>query len=138
MINTFPKVGSEAPDFSLPDQNGAMHSLKDTRGKWTLLYFYPKDDTPGCTKEACSIGELYPDFQKLDAVVFGVSVDPAETPVFNMRVDRHHTYFVGETGYLVHNEKDQDPDGGALGDDIPGSIDDKKRSPPTPKPTPKA
>jgi hypothetical protein len=69
--------------------------------------------------------------------IVGVSVEPAETPVFNMRVDRHHTYFVGETGYLVHNEKDQDPDGGALGDDIPGNIDEKKRSPPTPKPTPK-
>ena len=63
--------------------------------------------------------------------IVGVSVEPAESPVFNLRVDLHHTYFVGETGYLVHNVKDQGDDGGDLGDDIPGSTEDKKRSPPT-------
>ena len=69
--------------------------------------------------------------------IVGVSVEPAESPVFNLRVDLHHTYFVGETGYLVHNVKDQGDDGGDLGDDIPGSTEDKKRSPPASTP-PKA
>ena len=48
------KAGDKAPEFSLPDQDGAEHRLADQKGKWTLLYFYPKDDTPGCTREACS------------------------------------------------------------------------------------
>ena len=73
------KVGDAAPEFSLPDQNGDLHSLAETRRSWTLVYFYPKDDTPGCTKEACSIGELFPAFEKLDAKVFGISVDPVKS-----------------------------------------------------------
>ena len=73
------KVGEAAPEFSLPDQDGEMHSLAEARGSWTLVYFYPKDDTPGCTKEACSIGELFPAFEKLDAKVFGISVDPVKS-----------------------------------------------------------
>ncbi len=50
----FLKAGDAAPDFSLPDQEGRVHRLSDYRGRWVFLYFYPKDDTPGCTKEACS------------------------------------------------------------------------------------
>ncbi|MDO8495743.1 MAG: thioredoxin-dependent thiol peroxidase [bacterium] len=69
------KVGQLAPDFSLPDQNGKEHKLSDYRGKWVLLYFYPKDDTPGCTKEACAIRDNLPDFKKLKTVVLGVSAD---------------------------------------------------------------
>jgi uncharacterized membrane protein YgcG len=61
--------------------------------------------------------------------ILAISHEPAEVPVFNMRVDSQHTYFVGETGYLVHNEKDTGEDSGTDGDDIPGSIDDKERSP---------
>jgi peroxiredoxin Q/BCP len=66
---------SPAPDFSLPDQDNTMHSLSDYRDRWVLLYFYPKDDTPGCTKEALQIKYSFPDFTKLDIVVLGVSVD---------------------------------------------------------------
>lgn len=69
------KTNAQAPEFSLPDQDGKIHSLKDCRGKWVLLYFYPKDDTPGCTKEACAIRDNFPTFKKLDCVIFGVSGD---------------------------------------------------------------
>lgn len=69
------EVGAKAPAFSLPDQNGTMHSLEEYRGKKVILYFYPKDNTPGCTKQACGFGELYPQFQEQGAVVLGVSKD---------------------------------------------------------------
>ena len=69
-------VGNKAPDFAVLDQNDKKQSLKQYKGKWVLLYFYPKDDTPGCTKEACSFRDHFPKFKKLDAVVLGVSVDP--------------------------------------------------------------
>lgn len=69
------KAGDMAPEFTLPDQNGARHALADYRGQWVLLYFYPKDDTTGCTKEACMIRDGFPQFQDCKAVVLGVSVD---------------------------------------------------------------
>lgn len=69
------KVSQKAPEFALPDQNGKVHKLSDYQGKWVLLYFYPKDDTPGCTKEACSLRDALPNFGQLEAVVLGVSVD---------------------------------------------------------------
>ncbi|MCI2154235.1 thioredoxin-dependent thiol peroxidase [Erysipelotrichaceae bacterium Oil+RF-744-GAM-WT-6] len=69
------KIGTEAPDFTLPDQNGTMHKLSDYRGKKVILYFYPKDNTSGCTKEACGFAERYPQFQEKDAVILGVSKD---------------------------------------------------------------
>jgi peroxiredoxin Q/BCP len=69
------EVGTKAPDFTLPDQNGEMHSLSDYRGKKVILYFYPKDMTSGCTKEACGFAERYPQFQEKGAVVLGVSRD---------------------------------------------------------------
>lgn len=69
------EIGTIAPDFTLPDQNGQMHSLSDYRGQKVILYFYPKDNTPGCTKQACSFGELYPQFLEKGAVVLGVSKD---------------------------------------------------------------
>lgn len=65
----------KAPNFSLPDETGKVHSLKDYKGKWLLLYFYPKDDTPGCTKEACSFRDMSLDFKKKKIVVLGVSKD---------------------------------------------------------------
>ncbi len=66
---------AQAPDFTLADQDGVPHSLSDYKGGWVLLYFYPKDDTPGCTKQACMIRDAFPDFGKMDATVLGVSVD---------------------------------------------------------------
>lgn len=69
------KTGTLAPNFTLPDQDGVMHSLKDYRGQWVLIYFYPKDDTPGCTKEACALRDEFPAFGKLKAKIFGVSAD---------------------------------------------------------------
>ena len=66
---------TKAPSFSLPDQNGQVHTLEEYRGKKVVLYFYPKDNTPGCTKQACNFGELYPQFQEKGAVVVGVSND---------------------------------------------------------------
>lgn len=74
-----PSVGSVAPDFTLPDQDGVMHTLSRYRGRPVLLYFYPKDDTPGCTKEACALRDADPDFSKLDAVVLGVSADSVKS-----------------------------------------------------------
>lgn len=71
------EIGALAPDFTLPDQNGAEHSLSDFRGHWVLIYFYPKDDTPGCTKEACSIRDAFPDFKKMKLTVLGISADTA-------------------------------------------------------------
>lgn len=69
------KVGSKAPEFSLPDQNGKIRSLSDYKGQKVVLYFYPKDMTSGCTKQACMFGELYPQFREKGAVVLGVSKD---------------------------------------------------------------
>jgi len=66
-----------APDFSLPDENGNQHSLKDFAGQWLVLYFYPADDTPGCTIEACSIRDARDDIAALGAQVVGVSKDDA-------------------------------------------------------------
>lgn len=74
-----PSVGDAAPSFSLPDQDGKVHTLADYRGRYVLLYFYPKDDTPGCTKEACAIRDADPDFSALDAVVLGVSADSVKS-----------------------------------------------------------
>lgn len=72
------QAGIKAPDFELPDQTGKLVKLSDFKGKWVVLYFYPKDLTPGCTTEACNFQESLPDFQNLDAVVLGVSKDSVE------------------------------------------------------------
>ena len=69
------EVGTKAPDFELPDQNGEMHKLSDYAGKKVILYFYPKDSTPGCTKQACGFSERYPQFLEKGAVVLGISKD---------------------------------------------------------------
>lgn len=69
------EIGTKAPAFSLPDQNGEVHTLEEYAGKKVILYFYPKDNTSGCTKQACAFGELYPQFVEKDAVVIGVSKD---------------------------------------------------------------
>jgi len=69
------ETGTEAPVFELPDQNGTMHSLAEYKGKKVILYFYPKDNTAGCSKQACGFAELYPQFTEKGAVVLGVSKD---------------------------------------------------------------
>lgn len=73
------EVGTKAPDFTLPDQNGTMHSLADYRGKKVILYFYPKDNTSGCTKQACGFSERYPHFSEKGVEVLGVSKDTVES-----------------------------------------------------------
>lgn len=69
------QINTPAPDFTLPDQDGTPHNLSDYRGGWVLLYFYPKDDTPGCTAEACGIQDSFSRFKKLGTAVLGISVD---------------------------------------------------------------
>ncbi len=69
------KIGDLAPDFELPDQNGKNRKLSDFLGKRVLIYFYPKDNTPGCTAEACSLRDSFPSFNEVNAVVIGISTD---------------------------------------------------------------
>lgn len=69
------ETGIAAPSFSLPDQNGTVHTLEEYRGKKVILYFYPKDNTPGCTKQACGYRDRYPQFLEKGAVVIGISKD---------------------------------------------------------------
>ncbi|MBQ8632662.1 MAG: peroxiredoxin [Lachnospiraceae bacterium] len=69
------EVGTKAPAFSLPDQNGTVYTLEDYKGKKVVLYFYPKDNTSGCSKQACGFAELYPQFTEKGAVVIGISKD---------------------------------------------------------------
>lgn len=69
------EVGAKAPDFELPDQDGVLHKLSDYIGKKVILYFYPKDSTPGCTKQACGFSERYPQITAKGAVVLGISKD---------------------------------------------------------------
>ncbi|MGG5252153.1 thioredoxin-dependent thiol peroxidase [Neobacillus sp. SM06] len=77
------EAGMSAPDFSLPANNGETVTLSDYRGKYVVLYFYPKDMTPGCTTEACDFRDQHQEFRELDAVVLGVSPDP---------LDRHEKF----------------------------------------------
>lgn len=72
---TLPAVGMPAPDFSLPDQNGKLHNLQDYLGQYLVLYFYPRDDTPGCTEEACSFRDDLNQLTEMHAQVVGISVD---------------------------------------------------------------
>ena len=73
------RVGDQAPDFELSDQMGKVHKLSDYLGESILLYFYPKDDTPGCTKEACEIRDNFTDFKKLGLKILGVSADSVKS-----------------------------------------------------------
>jgi thioredoxin-dependent peroxiredoxin len=84
-------VGSKAPDFSLPDQDGKTHSLSDYKGQTVLLYFYPKDMTPGCTKEACSFRDSMNDLKAGGVQVLGVSVDSVES--HKKFAERYHLNF---------------------------------------------
>ena len=81
----------KAKDFELPDQDGKLHKLSDCKGKWVILYFYPKDDTPGCTKEACNFRDSIDKFQKLGAVILGVSKDSVAS--HKKFADKYHLNF---------------------------------------------
>jgi peroxiredoxin Q/BCP len=78
-MTNIPQPGQPAPDFSTPDQNDNLITLADFSGKWVILYFYPKDDTPGCTTEATDFTELYSEFTTIGATILGVSPDSPKT-----------------------------------------------------------
>ena len=93
-------VGDQAPDFALPDEHGNVVKLSDYRGKRVVVYFYPKDDTPGCTAQACSFRDAYPQIKERNAVVLGISPDSGESHQafktkfdlpFTLLVDANHT-----------------------------------------------
>lgn len=73
------QIGDKAPAIELPDQNNKTHKLSDYLGKWVLIYFYPKDDTPGCTKEACGFRDNLPRFEKSNLVILGISCDSVKS-----------------------------------------------------------
>jgi len=79
LLAATPQVGQMAPDFTLPSQDGSKISLHDFRGKWVVLYFYPKDGTPGCTTEAHNFQRDITKYQQANAVIVGVSVDSADS-----------------------------------------------------------
>lgn len=72
-----PEAGDRAPEFALPDETGTLHRLSDQRGHWTVVYFYPADDTPGCTIESCQFGDIDPQIRAASAQVWGISPDGA-------------------------------------------------------------
>lgn len=86
------QVGSKAPDFTLPDQNGSLISLADFRGKKVVLYFYPKDNTPGCTRQACAFAGAYEAFNGQNVVVIGVSKDSIAS--HRKFVEKHNLPFI--------------------------------------------
>ena len=105
------EVGTKAPDFELPDQNGELHKLSDYTGKKVVLYFYPKDNTPGCTRQACAFAQNYSAFEEKGVVVIGVSKDSVASHV--KFAEKHQLPFillsdpelVAIQGYDVWKEK---------------------------------
>ena len=95
-------VGDPAPEFTLPTDGGGSVTLSALKGKPVVIYFYPKDDTPGCTKEACGFRDLTPDFDKVDAVVIGVSKDsPAKHDKFKAKYELPFTLASDEDGGMI-------------------------------------
>lgn len=79
------EIGTKAPEFILPDKDGNTVSLTDFAGKKVVLYFYPKDNTPGCTRQACAFAGAYQEFRKISAVVIGISKETLWPPTRNLR-----------------------------------------------------
>ena len=97
-MSDIPKVGRLAPDFELRDDQGASHRLSDRRGRFTVVYFYPADDTPGCTKEACSFRDNDAAFRKADTEVWGISPQgPASKAAFRAKYGLPFTLLADET-----------------------------------------
>lgn len=135
-----PNVGDVAPDFELPDQDGQLHSLEDYRDAWVVLYFYPKDETPGCTTEACEFRDDIFAFREANAQVLGISLDDVEshkkfaekyslpfplladtdgivadrygvkTRMFGMTVAKRQTFIIGPDGRIVKHYEKVKPD----------------------------
>jgi peroxiredoxin Q/BCP len=96
------KIGDKAPDFNLLDQNGESHQLSDFSGKWIFLYFYPKDDTPGCTTEACSVRDNFQVLKNKGVEVLGVSVDSVKShKKFEQKYDLNFTLLADEDKEVV-------------------------------------
>jgi peroxiredoxin Q/BCP len=135
-----PAVGAAAPQFELADQDGQLHSLEDYQNQWVVLYFYPKDDTPGCTTEACEFRDNIFAFRDLNAQILGVSLDNAEshkafaenhslpfplladtegtisaiygvkTRMFGMTVAKRQTFIIGPDGKIAKHYAKVNPD----------------------------
>ena len=131
--------GRQAPEFELSDQDGQLHSLEDYRERWVVLYFYPKDDTPGCTKEACEFRDNVFAFRKRNAQILGVSLDNIEshkafaekhglpfplladpegitadaygvkTRMFGMKVAKRETFLISPDGLVAKHYRDVKP-----------------------------
>ena len=140
MANDQVAVGSPAPEFELPDQEGQLHSLEDYRDQWVVLYFYPKDDTPGCTTEACEFRDNIFAFRDLNAQILGISLDDVEshksfsekhglpfplladvegtassaygvkTRMLGMEVAKRQTFIIGPDGTIAKHYDKVDPD----------------------------
>jgi peroxiredoxin Q/BCP len=140
IANEYPSVGSPAPEFELPDQIGQLHSLEDYRDQWVVLYFYPKDETPGCTTEACEFRDNIFKFVELNAQILGVSLDDVEshkafadnydlpfplladsdgdlssaygvkTRMFGMTVAKRQTFIIGPDGTIEKHYEKVKPD----------------------------
>lgn len=140
IANDQTNIGDPAPEFELSDQNGELHSLEDYRGKWVVLYFYPKDETPGCTTEACEFRDNIFAFRDLNAQILGVSLDDIEshkkfaekhglpfplladtdgdtsiaygvkTRMFGMTVAKRQTFLIGPDGLIVKHYEKVDPE----------------------------
>ena len=141
IANEQPAVGSPAPEFELPDQTGQLHSLEDYRDRWVVLYFYPKDETPGCTTQACEFRDNIFAFRDLDAQILGVSLDDVDshkafadnhslpfplladadgetstaygvkTRMFGMTVAKRQTFIIGPDGTIAKHYEKVKPDG---------------------------
>ncbi len=140
IANDQPGVGSEAPEFELSDQHGQLHSLEDYRDQWVVLYFYPKNNTPGCTTEACEFRDNIFAFRELNAQILGVSLDDVEshrafadefglpfpllsdadgatssaygvkTRMFGMTVAKRQTFIIGPDGTIAKHYEKVDPE----------------------------
>lgn len=134
-----PLLGSPAPEFELPDQEGQLHSLEDYRNQWVVLYFYPKDETPGCTTEACEFRDNIFAFRDLNAQILGVSLDDVashkafaenhglpfplladpdgdaataygvKTRMFGMTVAKRQTFIIGPDGAIAKHYEKVNP-----------------------------